>query len=155
MALCHELNLFTFFIKRIKTSTVIKFYSTDCQTLLGFLLFHSGWVFREHIFQILLSPGLPIQSILYHRGAFEHDLQSGREAEPYYFFSLAAAGKGMGFGRCEILRGFCCDHQEALPAAFCPARQNLVTTWFSTLALWWGPDSESFPCCLHPQPFLL
>lgn len=134
MALCYELNLFTFLIKRIKISMVIKFYSTGSQALLGFLLFHSGWVFREHIFQILLTPGLPIQFILYHRGAFEHDLQGGRKAEPCYFFPWQQQAKGMGFGRCEILRAFCCDHQEALPAAFCPARQNLVTTWFSTLA---------------------
>lgn len=75
---------------------VIKFHSIGSQTLPGFLLFHSGWVFREHIFQILLTPGLPIQFILYHRGAFEHDLQGGREAEPCYFFFFGSGSQRHG-----------------------------------------------------------
>lgn len=71
------------------------------------------------------------------------------------FSSLAAAGKGMGFGRCENLRGFCCDHQEVLPAAFALLGRTWLPPGSPHLPLWWGPESESFPCCLLPQPFPL
>lgn len=72
------------------------------------------------------------------------------------FFSLAAAGKGMGFGRCEILHGFCCDHQEALPEAFCPALQNLVTTWFCALTPVTRAWEWKFPLLFAPSalPFV-